>query len=180
MSYVDDNLGKNEKVLLKARVSWGIFLPAIISFAIVVIYRLLMAKMVGSPQENPIGNALIILIFLFLLLWVFAAAIKALIFLLTSEFAVTNRRLIAKYGFIRRHTVEMLLLKVESVSVQQSIYGRIFNFGTLIITGTGGTRERFFAISKPLETRKKVNEILEWHMRAYSDYQARKAVEQKL
>ena len=91
--------------------------------------------------------------------------------MLTTEFAVTNRRVIAKMGFIRRHTLEMLLLKIESVAVQQSILGRLLNFGTVTVTGTGGTREGFKAIVEPLAARSKINQIIEHYTKAYAQQQ---------
>ena len=53
------------------------------------------------------------------------------------ELAVTTKRIIVKHGFIRRQTVEINLDKVESIQVEQGMLGRLFNFGTLIISGTG-------------------------------------------
>jgi uncharacterized membrane protein YdbT with pleckstrin-like domain len=90
--------------------------------------------------------------------------IRALIIMLTTEFCVTHRRVIAKTGFIRRHTLEMLLPKIESVSVNQNVLGRILNFGTVTVTGTGGTQESFKSIIEPIEVRKKINRIIERYM----------------
>jgi uncharacterized membrane protein YdbT with pleckstrin-like domain len=53
----------------------------------------------------------------------------------------------------------MNLNKIETVNVDQSIWGRIFGFGTITIVGTGGTRELVDSISKPLEFRRKFQEI---------------------
>jgi uncharacterized membrane protein YdbT with pleckstrin-like domain len=72
----------------------------------------------------------------------------------TTEFAVTDRRIIAKTGLVSRRTVEMFLDKVESLNVEQSIPGRMFNYGTVTIRGTGATSEPFYNISSPLELRK--------------------------
>jgi uncharacterized membrane protein YdbT with pleckstrin-like domain len=76
-----------------------------------------------------------------------------------SEFVITNRRIIIKTGFIARSTFEMNLSKIESVNVDQSVGGRIFNYGSLTIIGTGGTRETFHNISKPLNFRKAFQEL---------------------
>jgi uncharacterized membrane protein YdbT with pleckstrin-like domain len=78
----------------------------------------------------------------------------------TSEFAITNKRVIVKRGLIRRHTLELNLQRVESVSVDQTIMGRILGYGTITIIGTGGTREPFRRIAHPLEFRKAVEEQL--------------------
>jgi uncharacterized membrane protein YdbT with pleckstrin-like domain len=77
----------------------------------------------------------------------------------TDEFAVTNRRVIVKTGLISRKTLEMNLSKIESVNVDQSIFGRLLGYGTITIIGTGGTRESFTNISKPLLFRKKFQEL---------------------
>ena len=74
----------------------------------------------------------------------------------TSEFAITNKRVIVKMGLIRRQTLELNLQRVESVSVSQSILGRILGYGTITIIGTGGTKEPFHRIAHPLEFRKAV------------------------
>ena len=77
----------------------------------------------------------------------------------TDEFAITNKRIIVKTGFLSRKTLEMNLSKIESVNVDQSILARILGFGTITIIGTGGTREMFPAINNPIEFRKKFQEF---------------------
>jgi len=73
-----------------------------------------------------------------------------------SEFAVTNRRVIIKMGFISRRTIEINMSKVESVEVNQDIFGRMFNYGTIVVIGTGGTKEPFALIDDPLAFRRAV------------------------
>jgi len=72
------------------------------------------------------------------------------------EFAVTNKRVIAKIGMIEMRTVELMLSKIEGVSVDQPLIGRLGNFGTVIVVGTGGTREAFAEIADPLEFRRQI------------------------
>jgi uncharacterized membrane protein YdbT with pleckstrin-like domain len=69
----------------------------------------------------------------------------------------SNKRVIAKTGFIRRRSLELLLTKIESLGVSQPIVGRIFNYGTITVTGTGGTKEPFKNIMNPMELRQVVN-----------------------
>jgi uncharacterized membrane protein YdbT with pleckstrin-like domain len=107
----------------------------------------------------------------FLFLYSIFLGIQALIVMRTTEFAITNRRVIAKTGFIRRHTLEMLLPKIESVDVRQGILGRMLNFGTVTVTGTGGTRESFRAIAEPIVVRKKINQIIEHYTEFYAQRQ---------
>lgn len=78
----------------------------------------------------------------------------------SAEFGVTNRRVIVKEGFIKRNTVEVFLKRVESVQVDQSIWGRILNFGTIIVSGTGGVSDPLSLIRAPLEFKKQVQQQL--------------------
>jgi len=77
----------------------------------------------------------------------------------TDEFAVTNKRIIIKTGLISRKIVELNISKIESVNVRQSVMGRLFGYGALEFTGTGGTKEIFVNIAHPTEFKKKVQEI---------------------
>lgn len=65
-----------------------------------------------------------------------------------------------KTGLIARRTLELNLSKVESVGVNQTIFGRILGFGDVVIIGTGGSRETFMDIRKPTEFRKKFQESI--------------------
>jgi len=89
---------------------------------------------------------------------IFTLFISPLIAFSTSEFAITNKRVIIKVGLIRRRTLEMNVNKIESVDIDQSIMGRILGYGTIVIVGTGGTKEPFAAISDPMTFRKKFQE----------------------
>ena len=124
-SYVDSTLLQGETVLYRARISlWSI--------AHLIFFGLLL---------------LIVGVGLVLLIW-------AWIRYRTTEFAVTDRRIIAKKGLISRSTVELFLDKVEALQVEQSVMGRLLDFGTVSIHGTGATQEPFSNISAPLLLRK--------------------------
>jgi len=88
----------------------------------------------------------------------FTLTIAAWIKRALSEFAVTNRRVVMKKGFIARDTFEMNISKIESVNVDQPFMGRIFNYGSLTVIGTGGTRETFHNIAKPMAFRRAFQE----------------------
>jgi uncharacterized membrane protein YdbT with pleckstrin-like domain len=72
----------------------------------------------------------------------------------STELAVTNKRVIAKFGFIQRQTVELNIGKVESIQVHQGIFGRMFNYGSLVISGGGNPQAPVPGISNPLGFRK--------------------------
>jgi hypothetical protein len=63
---------------------------------------------------------------------------------------------LGKVGFIERESDETLLSKVEAIAVDQGVLGRVLGFGTVSITGTGGTQEVFSGISEPLEFRRQI------------------------
>jgi len=165
MSYVNDNLLPNEKVHFRAKINAVIFLPAIVAFLGVLFFFVLAMTSAdtGDSSSLPEGFLHFLLAIVFLL-YTIRVAIRAMVIMLTTEFAVTNRRVIAKRGFIRRHTLEMFLKQIESVSVKQNVLGRLLKFGTVTVIGTGGTRERFKAITDPVKTRKIIQQIIEHYV----------------
>lgn len=169
MGYIQDNLMPNERILFTARVHPAVFLPSAFSFMVSIgffIYALGTGKK-GDVASGPLAGLLLLAAIGFFV-YSILLGIQALVILLTTEFAVTNKRVIAKRGFIRRHTLEILLPKVESISVNQNVLGRLLNFGTVTVTGTGGTRESFRAIGEPVEVRKEITCIIEHHMQGYA------------
>lgn len=135
-SYVDTNLMPQEKVLYRAHTSLWSLTPMIL------LGILLLVVVVG-------------------LYFLVAAWIRYR----TTEFAVTDRRVMAKTGLVSRRTVEMFLDKVESLNVEQSVPGRMFDYGTVTIRGTGATSEAFGNISAPLELRKHFMEAADAYRR---------------
>ncbi len=148
MGYINKNLIPDESVIYRAQLHWIIFAKAAPSFLLAIIFFI-----ISSNTENY--SFLLGIGFIFLLAAIFAA-IGSWMKLKTSEFAVTNKRVLIKVGFIRRHSLELPLQKVEGIGVDQGLLGRLLGFGTIIVTGTGGTKERFDGIALPLEFRKQV------------------------
>jgi uncharacterized membrane protein YdbT with pleckstrin-like domain len=83
-----------------------------------------------------------------------------LVLYLTSEFGITSKRVLGKTGLVRLNTVDIVLAKVEAIRVNQSILGRIFDFGDVLVTGTGGTVEVLSFIPDPIEFSKCIQEQL--------------------
>lgn len=80
-----------------------------------------------------------------------------------SELVVTNMRVLIKTGVVRRQTLEMFISKIESIAVDQGFFGRIFDYGTVLIRGTGGFQEPFATIARPLEFRNSVQRLQSAH-----------------
>ena len=103
-----------------------------------------------------LGLILLPLYGLGLLFWI-GAAVRYF----TTELAVTNKRIMAKFGFIRRNTVELNILRAESIRVDQSVFGRLFNYGSIVVAGSGNPQAPIPGISEPLIFRKQFLEIQE-------------------
>ncbi|MDU5454288.1 PH domain-containing protein [Pseudescherichia vulneris] len=155
-SYVDSNLSKGEEVIVRAHVSWLSFLSNIIVAVLILLIALLMLGASASSNQGSPGVIAWFLLFLSLFMLTNIA-----IQILTTELALTNKRIIAKFGFIRRSTIELRLEKVESININQSLLGRLLGYGTIVIKGTGGTGTPIPSIQKPLEFRRIVNNFLE-------------------
>ena len=147
MSYVENNLLPNEQVTYWAKLHWIIYFWPMV-FLLGAVALAVAVAMLGW-HDGWIASAVLagIALLSFLPPWIDS---------LSSEFAVTNKRVLIKVGLIRRHSLELLLQKVEGIGVDQTLTGRILGYGTITVTGTGGTRESFQRISRPLEFRRQV------------------------
>lgn len=142
MSYIDETLLPDEHVVYRTALHWIIFLRPV--FVILVGLGLLIAF-----RTVPLVGAPILLLGVLLLF-------APLVAYWSTEFGVTNKRMIVKVGFIRRRTLELLLRQVEALSVDQSLSGRMLDYGTITLSGTGGVREVFHRVREPLELRRRI------------------------
>jgi uncharacterized membrane protein YdbT with pleckstrin-like domain len=146
--YIDDILQPGEKVLYSTNAHWIFYLPAIAAWIVALAFFIL--------SRNTLNETLV-------LVWLSLAAIAGLAALYwtlkawfhrwTTETDVTNLRVVHKTGFIKRRTFEMSLDKVESVDVNQSILGRILNYGDVTVRGVGEGSETIKTIASPLDFR---------------------------
>lgn len=125
-SYIEGALIKDEKVIYTGNISLWSLAPLIV-----------------------LGLFTVAFFGLGLIFW-----IMAFINYKTTELAFTNKRVIAKFGFISRQTIELNISKVESIQVNQGILGRIFNYGTLVISGAGNPQAPIPGISDPMSFRR--------------------------
>jgi len=144
-SYVENNLMTGEEILYRAKLHLIIFFGPVVTLLISFL-------LFGS------GDGSLISIGAFLFLVAIAAGIGRMIIYKTSEFAITNKRVIIKTGLIKRTTLETMLLKIEGIMVDQNIPGRMLGYGTVVLIGTGGTKYPYKGISSPMEFRKRVQE----------------------
>jgi hypothetical protein len=177
VSYVDQNLMPQETVIYRAKLHWSIYCKAILLFGVAILAFIVAVSPLCHPSLvsashpalshasrsalshvsrisvlgkicNGIGLVFVFFGFIsFLKNWTKAKA---------SEFAVTNKRVIIKVGSLQRRTLEVLLQRVEGVGVDQGVLGNMLGFGSITVSGTGGTKEGFDHIDDPLEFRRQV------------------------
>jgi uncharacterized membrane protein YdbT with pleckstrin-like domain len=146
--YIDEILQPGEKVLYSTNAHWIFYLPAIgawiLAIALFILSR--MGTVDGLVVLCLVASAIVAIVALY---WTFRAWFHRF----TTETDVTNMRVVHKTGFIKRRTFEMALDKVESVDVNQSILGRIFDYGDVTILGVGEGKETITTIAAPLSFR---------------------------
>ena len=147
-NYINANLTKEEHVVYEAHYHWSIWIGSLIgaSFFFVPMLNLLIEANNQDMSPAPITWVLMIIGFLIL----FFTYLKVV----TDEFAITNQRLIIKTGVISRDTLELNLTKVETISVSQGLFGRLFGSGTISVRGTGSTLSTISCIAEPFEFRR--------------------------
>ena len=144
MSYIAKILQPGERVVHVGRLHWVMYLPSIVLLCI----GLAVFMIPTTENRSPI--------YVISALLVLSAAVSAFLAWskqFTTEIAVTDRRIIYKTGFISRETAEMNMHRVETVAVEQSIVGRVLNYGTVDIRGTGAGIEDLKMIADPLALR---------------------------
>lgn len=152
MSYLNKTLLDNERVVLATRPHWIVFVPSI---CILVIAALLY----GFGPYLAVLNINLFAFTLYEILSIIVGAfglihfLKAYIIHRCSEYGITNKRILMKTGWFQRNSLELFLDKIEAVHIDQTITGRILGYGTVIIIGTGGSRDPFLNVPRPLHFR---------------------------
>jgi uncharacterized membrane protein YdbT with pleckstrin-like domain len=145
MSYIEKHLLPGETVAFRTRLHWKLYVHAVL-LTVVLLIPLTVLALASAMQwlaALPIASGLIALAVAYLQRH-------------NSEFAVTNKRVIIKLGVLTTRSVEILLPKIESITVTQSLAGRMLGYGEIVVIGTGGTEEPFAGIEAPLEFRQAI------------------------
>jgi len=136
-AYVETVCAPDERILQLGRLHWIVYQP-VAAFALATVIAIMVAQ----------SGLVALLLFVTAIVW-----LSCWIARLTTEIAVTDRRVIVKRGLIRRSTIEINANRIESVAAEQSIMGRLLNFGTLIVRGTGAGIEPIPKVAEPLALR---------------------------
>ncbi len=147
MSYIEQTLGNNEKILYRAHIHSIFFarLWVCLVIAIALIVWLRYEELIGVALALTLaGISILIFLSFFIPLW-------------ALEFALTDLRLVFKRGFIKRSTHELQLQTVEEINVTQDIWGRVLNYGVVDVRGIGDAHDLVFKhISDPLRFRREI------------------------
>jgi uncharacterized membrane protein YdbT with pleckstrin-like domain len=146
--YIDDILQPGEKVLYSTNAHWIFYLPAIAAW-IVALFLFLLSRQTVTESLVLLCLSAAAVVAVVALYW----TVKGWFHRWTTETDVTNLRVVHKTGFIKRRTFEMSLDKVESVDVDQSILGRMLNYGNVTVRGVGEGAETIDTIASPLDFR---------------------------
>ena len=146
--YIDDILQPGEKVLYSTNAHWIFYWPAIAAMIVAVAF-LVLSGMIGAGTPMLLCFSMAAVAGIAALYWMLTAWFHRW----TTETDVTNLRVVHKTGFIKRKTFEISIDKVASVNVEQSILGRILNYGNVIIETMGEAEEKIDTIASPLDFR---------------------------
>jgi uncharacterized membrane protein YdbT with pleckstrin-like domain len=160
MRYIESNLIDGETILYRTRLHWITMIgPCLVAVLLAIPGCIFAFGYLASNKDADAGT-----------IGIFGLALIIIAALIvgwsqwhrsSTEMAVTNKRVLVKTGMVSRNTTEMMLAKVESVSVNQGVMARMMNYGTIIVRGTGGTPEPFAKIAHPLEFRRQVQQELD-------------------
>ena len=151
--YISNNLVAGEKIEYIARIHPAIFLPSLVAAVAFLAATLTVFTFFSSLTIVPTLVCSLIGGF-----WSANLAAKALVVYATTECVVTNQRVMGKIGLLNRRSLAILIDKVEGLHVRQGILGRVFDYGTVTVTGTGRTAISFRGVAQPLEFRRHVQQ----------------------
>jgi uncharacterized membrane protein YdbT with pleckstrin-like domain len=148
MSYVQRVLQPGEQVRHISSIHWIVYWPGVVvALLAVVAYFLGETRLLPGVWRYTAYALALVAVVLLVRQWLFSWV---------TEIAVTDRRIIYKRGLIRRQTNEMNMDKVESVQIDQSILGRMLDYGDVTILGTGEGFETLRTIASPIELRNSI------------------------
>ncbi|MCL2505241.1 MAG: PH domain-containing protein [Alphaproteobacteria bacterium] len=152
MLYIQQILLPEEKIMSVLRLHWIIFLPGVLLTLFGGIFGFfsyeIMEALLGVEVGKVVGRLFAGLCMIIAILGLFLSS-AAFVRQMSTELVITNKRIIAKYGFIARTTFEIMLNRITGVNFDQTVLGRMFDFGTILVYGAGGNVSPFNGIAHP-------------------------------
>jgi uncharacterized membrane protein YdbT with pleckstrin-like domain len=166
VSYIEKAMVPGETLLYQTRHHWIVLIgPVLTSMvfdaagAALVIYAVRQRNDKNAAGTGmSVGVESMVVLAAILLLLGGAILVYGLAKRNATEMAVTNRRVLIKTGMASRRTLDLMLNRVESIGVEETVWGRMLGYGTVVLRGTGGTPEPFYQIAHPQEFRQQVQQ----------------------
>jgi uncharacterized membrane protein YdbT with pleckstrin-like domain len=133
-SYVESTLSPNERIVYAAKIHWAIYLKP----AFVAMVGLFNSTLSFYIEDLALSEGFAGFSAIFLLVSAISL-IDAILTRTTTEMVITNKRVVSKFGFIRRQTFEPQLSQTEGANLYQSLLGRLLGYGEIKVNGTGGS-----------------------------------------
>jgi uncharacterized membrane protein YdbT with pleckstrin-like domain len=164
MTYLSKMLLPDERIVYIATLHWIIFVPGLCLTALGGFFGFYSYSIVGVL----FGPAMIAVVGRLIAGGAFVCALAGLALLIgavvrqsATELAITNRRLIAKYGFISRSTFEIMINRVTGANFDQTVMGRLLGYGTILVHGAGGDISPFDVVTNPQLFQRALMDVLE-------------------
>ena len=136
MAYLEESLAPGEAIVARFELHW------------VAKWRLIVFLLLAIPT---LGIALL-------------AALYEWLRLRAIEQGVTDRRVVRKTGIVSRATQELRLASIETIDLQQSIWGRMLGFGSIVLTGRGESSMIFAQLADPIAAKRAIESAYSAHV----------------
>ena len=148
MGYVESNIGRDEKILARITHSKAglvsAFLVAAIFLALAGVAGYLTKYVTDLLNKQMPGDPLAVaLMVIFILIAVCIGLIGVIYFICAAveiscnQLVVTNKRLLGRSGFIAKRTMDIILLKLDTINATNGVFGALFHYGTLVVVSAG-------------------------------------------
>lgn len=162
MSYVEKHLIEGETIIYETRLHWIVLVvPILVGLLFGLTGVAMFFLSARTPADSSVASQSMTIIGAACLAIALIFIVRGILMRNATEMTVTNKRVFVKVGLAARRTIELLLSRVESIGVEESVMGRMLGYGRVIVHGTGGTPEVFNMVAHPLEFRTQVQQQIE-------------------
>jgi uncharacterized membrane protein YdbT with pleckstrin-like domain len=161
MRYIQSSLLKTEKIVYASRPHWIVFAPSVAAFLFAFLIWVYLPQYIGYYPPIWRGWHVHELLAAAVGLFALYSLCQTFVYYSTSEYGITDKRIIMKHGWIQRESAEIFLQRVEAINVNQTVVGRILNYGTVVVVGTGGSTDFYSYIPDPVGFRRIVQQQMD-------------------
>lgn len=166
MRYIHKTLLDDEQIIYMTHPHWIVYVPSVSCMLVTLLIAFFGYRLPGMHLVIA-GFSFYWVLLAGLCIFSLVAWLKAFILHRCSEFGVTNKRVLIKMGWIRRDALEIFLDKIEAIHVDQTVTGRLLGYGALVVVGTGGSKDPYPNVPKPLHFRKIVQQAMDDYIESH-------------